>query len=98
MLTPTEIDRASKILKPYYDYYIAHVSKADMAMSLELAALVYALCVKKELKNLLDLGSGFSSFVYRLYASTHSGVRVVSVDDDSQWLENQDVFARSESV
>ncbi|MCE7863101.1 MAG: hypothetical protein DYG99_06115 [Bacteroidetes bacterium CHB5] len=98
LLTPTEIDRASKILKPYYDYYIAHVSKADMAMSLELAALVYALCVKKELKNLLDLGSGFSSFVYRLYASTHSGVRVVSVDDDAQWLEKTRMYLHEQNL
>lgn len=98
LLAPTEIDRASKILKPYYDYYITHVSRADMAMSLELAAFVYALCVKKELKNLLDLGSGFSSFVYRLYASTHSGVQVVSVDDDAQWLEKTRMYLRDQNL
>ncbi|HNT51727.1 MAG TPA: hypothetical protein PKK67_14135 [Cyclobacteriaceae bacterium] len=98
LLTPTEIDRASKILKPYHDYYITHVSRADMAMSLELAAFVYALCVKKELKNLLDLGSGFSSFVYRLYASTHSGVQVVSVDDDAQWLEKTRMYLRDQNL
>ncbi|HRE65966.1 MAG TPA: methyltransferase domain-containing protein [Cyclobacteriaceae bacterium] len=93
-----EIDMASQKLKPFYDDYIAHVSRADMAMSLELASFVYALCVKKEVKNVLDLGSGFSSFVYRLYASEHKGVTVVSVDDDSQWIEKTREYLRKHSL
>lgn len=96
--TQAEIGSARKMLKPYYDYYIANISRADMAMSLELAAFVYALCEKKGFKALLDLGSGFSSFVYRLYASKHEGVQVVSVDDDVKWLGKTRMYLRSQNL
>lgn len=97
-ITPEEISKATQKLKPYYEYYITHVSRADMAMSLELAAFIYTLCVKKEFKTLLDLGSGFSSFVYRLYASEYEGIQVLSVDDDAQWLEKTKGYLRQHGL
>lgn len=97
-LTQEDLHKAAQKLKPYYEQYITQVSRADMAMSLELAAFVYALCVKKGFKTLLDLGSGFSSFVYRLYASEHAGVLVLSVDDDAQWLEKTKGYVRQHGL
>lgn len=97
-VTQEDISKAAQKLKPYYEQYITHVSRADMAMSLELAAFVFALCVKKGYKNLLDLGSGFSSFVYRLYASEQVGVQVLSVDDDAQWLEKTKSYLRQHGL
>ncbi len=97
-VTQEDISKAAQKLKPYYEQYITHVSRADMAMSLELAAFVFALCVKKGYKNLLDLGSGFSSFVYRLYASEQVGVQVLSVDDDAQWLEKTKSYLRKHGL
>lgn len=97
-LIQQDISKATHTLKPYYEEYINHVSRADMAMSLELAAFVYALCVNKGFKNLFDLGSGFSSFVYRLYASENVGVQVISVDDDAQWLEKTRSYVRQHGL
>lgn len=97
-ITPEDLSKATQKLRPYYDEYVTHVSRADMAMSIELASFVYVLCIKKEFKNVLDLGSGFSSFVYRLYASDHNDVQVVSVDDDSQWLEKTRTYLRTHNL
>ena len=74
-------------LRSAYEDYVKHVSRADMAASLELAALLLALCRINQWRRLLDLGSGFSSYVFRLYAKQNPGITVCSVDDDAAWLE-----------
>jgi len=74
-------------LRPVYEHYVRDVSSPDMAASLELAAFLYGLCKANQYNRLLDLGSGFSSYVFRLYARETSGVEVISVDDDARWLE-----------
>ena len=73
-------------LKSYYQYYVKEISRADMAVSLQLATLLLTICKNVKPGKLLDLGSGFSSFVFRKYAKSTTSVRVVSVDDDVQWL------------
>lgn len=73
-------------LDDLYDRYVTDVSKPEMAISLELARFVYALCVNQAPRVILDLGSGFSSVVFRWYAA-HDGRAVVwSVDDDPVWM------------
>lgn len=79
-------------LQPTYQYYVQHISQADMAASLELAAFVLSICQVCRFKKLLDLGSGFSSFVFRLYAKENPSVVVYSVDDDAAWLEKTKSF------
>jgi len=74
-------------IRPYYERYVKNVSRADMAASLELATFMYTLCKVKRYTKLLDMGSGLSSFVFRLYAKETPGVEVYSVDDDAAWLE-----------
>lgn len=85
-ITPEIIARYNTLLKPYYDLYIREVSRADMATSLELATFMYTICEINKYTRLLDMGSGLSSFVFRLYAKEHPGVEVFSVDDDVAWL------------
>jgi len=72
-------------LKPFYSQYVQRVSAADMAVSLRTASFLWAMCVGLEPKSILDLGSGFSSFVFRFYAKSRS-TNVWSVDDDPVWL------------
>lgn len=80
-------DRIRESLKEDYDYYVTQVSIPDMAVSLELAVLLQLLCESLAPKRILDLGSGFSSYVFRKYASVAQGCEILSVDDDAEWLE-----------
>lgn len=88
----TKPDLIAHELQSDYRHYTAEVSKADMAISLELAAFMMSLCLKNNYTKLLDLGSGFSSFVFRKYALNNENVTVFSVDDDVQWLEKTRTF------
>ncbi|MDP2727812.1 MAG: hypothetical protein Q8P59_09750, partial [Dehalococcoidia bacterium] len=56
-------------LLPYYGQYTSRVSIDYMAVSLELSAFLMVLCERFRPSSILDLGSGFSSFVFRYYAS-----------------------------
>lgn len=78
-----------------YQYYVKHISREDMAISRELAQFLNFYCMRKNPKRILDLGSGFSSFVLRRYASRNSDVQIVSVDDDAQWLQKTKSFLQS---
>ena len=80
-----EQETAERELLPFYDNYTRFISSDRMAISLELATFCLALCRLIRPKRILDLGSGFSSFVFRYYAK-EAGCEVASVDDDAQWL------------
>jgi hypothetical protein len=74
-------------LRPYYEEYVTRISRYDYAISLELAGFLLALCYTWRPSRLLDLGSGFSSFVFRLYKKENNPEAIVwSVDDSSVWL------------
>ena len=74
-------------LGPSYLEYVFTVSNAAWAMSLDLAAFLLGLCRSEQPGTIADLGSGFSSYVFRTYAREQPGVQVVSIDDSPQWLE-----------
>lgn len=80
------ISQSKKFLKPFYDQYVREISRPDMATSLELAATLYSICKVNQFSKLLDLGSGFSSFVFRKHSKLNANVIVYSVDDDTRWL------------
>lgn len=83
----------AKELKPYYEEYTSEVSPADMAISLEMSIFLYLFCDITKPKSILDLGSGFSSFVFRHYqATTEVKPDVWTVDDDEEWLEKTRTF------
>jgi predicted O-methyltransferase YrrM len=68
-----------------------------MALSLETAALAWVLCEERKPSKIVDMGSGFSSFVLRHWAKT-SGAEVWSIDDDAAWLEKSRDFCRLTNV
>jgi len=74
-------------VKPYYDLYTSRFNSPWMAASLELSVFTLALCRLLRPARLLDLGSGFSSVVLRLYQrqASHSP-EVWSVDTSAAWL------------
>lgn len=88
----SEIEHNKKRLQPYYEDYVRDISSADMAASLELVAFMFSICEINQYKKVLDMGSGLSSFVLRLYARENPGVKIFSVDDDSVWLERTKRF------
>jgi len=81
------VQRSRRDLEPYYHEYVTIVSSPIMAISLELAAFLNVVCMARTPRRLLDLGSGFSSFVLRRYAGQASAaVEVYSVDHAAVWL------------
>ncbi len=84
-------------LAPVYECYVSQVSSPEMAVSLETACLLAVLCEALEPARVLDLGSGFSSYVLRRAAQRHAG-RVVSVDDDARWLRRSGDFLREQGL
>jgi len=73
---------------PYYDEYIHGVSSEIMSVSLELCLFLLSLCEFRRPGRILDLGSGFSSFLFRFYAAgADPEPEVWSVDDSTEWLE-----------
>jgi predicted O-methyltransferase YrrM len=69
-----------------YEDYCARVGHPVHAASIELAVLVLALCERRDVKRVVDLGSGFTSRVLRDWARDRD-VTVHSVDDSAEWLE-----------
>lgn len=75
---------------PFYRDYVKNVSNPVMALSLELSVFLLVLCDLIKPKNIVDFGSGFSSFVFRYYATHYAkdqSVVVWSIDDSQEWLD-----------
>ncbi len=81
------IKQATEDLRGEHATYLRDVSTPDMAVSLELASFMLALCRVWRPQRMLDLGSGFSSYVLRKYAAEAGGGTVYSIDDDKQWQQ-----------
>ena len=80
-------------LKLPYEEYVATISTPDSAISLELSVLILILCQIRRPRRILDLGSGFSSWVFRFYqAQAQPASEIWSVDDDPHWLEQTRQF------
>lgn len=75
-------------IKSEHKIYIENISSPEMAMSLELAYFIMNYCIKYKPTRLLDLGSGFSSFVFRLFQNNFKEMDIIvySVDDNDKWL------------
>jgi len=94
------MDDAKVILRDVHCAYTHTISTQGMALSLETACLIWALCEKRQPKSILDLGSGFSSYVIRLWATRQAKENpiVFSVDDDAAWLEPSQKFCEERRV
>jgi predicted O-methyltransferase YrrM len=82
-----------------YRRYVTTVSSPAYAISLPLASFLMRLADERRPGRLLDLGSGFSSYVFRRYAAAAGpGVEVYSVDDDASWLAKTRAYLTREGV
>lgn len=91
------ISCATEDLRPAYNRYVATVSSVGMAASLQTSAVLLALCRSGRLTSAADFGSGFSSYVLRLWAR-ESGCEVFSIDDDPAWLLRTEQFLATQYV
>lgn len=92
-------DIAHAELADTYQEYVISVSDPIMAMSLQLAIFMRELCNSIQPRRILDLGSGFSSYVFRRYASDAvSQPEVWSIDDNEWWLEKTRLFLDSHGL
>ena len=86
-------------MRAAYEEYTRNISHEGWPLSFESACLLWSLCEATGPKRILDLGSGFSSFIFRLYRSTAKMEPTIwSVDEDSDWLEKTRVFLRSHEL
>jgi predicted O-methyltransferase YrrM len=92
------LDGAGAELRPAYDRYVRDVSAKEHAMSLELAAFLLELCRRVDARRVIDLGSGFSSYVLRVHTAGRPGTHVTSVDSSADWLERSHAFVRDQGV
>lgn len=74
--------------------YVKSVSTPDMTISFKSSMYIMYLLETINPITVLDLGSGFTSFLCRLYKKNHPKVYVVSVDDDVAWLEQTTQFLK----
>jgi len=82
-------------LKEMYDYYRKNVSGGNYPISLPLARYINDLCWQTKPNNILDRGTGFSSFVFRKYAlESWRWPNIYSVDSNEQWLKKTIEFLR----
>jgi hypothetical protein len=85
----SQVDRDGAI-RLAHAQYVSSVSSSAAAISLELAHLLWFTAHQTQPGLILDLGSGFSSYVLRRYQrdAERSGrkCRVISCDHDSHWL------------
>jgi predicted O-methyltransferase YrrM len=88
-----DMGRLTESLLPYYRDYVSSVSNEIMAASMEISAFLLLACEIRRPRRILDLGSGFSSFVFRFYASkADPRPEVWSVDDAREWLDRTGAF------
>jgi len=87
---------------PVEDAYRAYVELPGpdpvMAASLPFARFLRAWCEAREPARVADLGSGFTSWVLRWWARDGGPERLLSVDDDPEWLEVSRRFVRERGL
>jgi len=89
-------------IKTVYEEYTTSVSTPVAAISLELTYVIWFLLNKLRPKLTVDLGSGFSSYLFRLYQDSRKNsddaCQVFSCDDSPFWLEHTRRFLKSKSL
>lgn len=86
-------------LIPDYVDYCKTVSPRSMTIAIETATYVWFLARQLAAVNVIDLGSGFTSYLLRCYArNTATPVTVTSVDDSGEWLGKTRGFIESKGL
>jgi SAM-dependent methyltransferase len=74
------------LMEPYIDY-CRNVSRFGMPVSIQTAALFAYVCCETKATRILDLGSGFTSYISHVLSD-----EAVSVDDSREWLDRTGSF------
>lgn len=86
------------ITQKYHDYK-KNISSGNSAISLELGLYLFEMTKSLNPKLILDLGSGFSSFVFRYVCKQNAGVMSCwSVDDSREWLDQTRKYLTNNSL
>jgi predicted O-methyltransferase YrrM len=86
-------------LQRAYQDYTSRISPDPIAISLELATFLAVMCARCRPRSILDLGSGFSSFVFRTYVKElQPQTLVCSVDHSIRWLNTTRAFLRERGL
>lgn len=86
-------------LRAVYDRYVAEISSWDWAVAWRTALALDALCDALRPRRILDLGSGFSTYVEcRWVRQAQSDTGIVSVDDSAEWLETTRAFLAGDGL
>lgn len=80
-------------LRQAYEQYVEAWSNPVFAISWEAAVYLHILAKIRRPANILDLGSGFSSYVLRL-----DGRTVYTVDSDENWLARTNQFLEHNKI
>ena len=88
-----------KEMRAAFIEYTDTVSYEGMPISFESACFLWSLCEALKPERILDMGSGFSSFVFRRYQVT-AGLKpeIWSVDESAEWLEKTGEYLRSHGL
>jgi predicted O-methyltransferase YrrM len=96
---PYDLADARMQLSLEWQEYVARTSVRTHAMSLETAAFLLWLCRQRRPTAVMDLGSGFSSYVLRYYQrQDDESVEVLSVDDSADWIPKTVGFLERHSM
>jgi predicted O-methyltransferase YrrM len=79
---------AAEWVEPMLEDYLSRYNRRrDTAIAIEGALALVRACAEKMPRRILDLGSGFSSVIFREWARRQSArIEVVSTDDNPGWL------------
>jgi hypothetical protein len=88
------------MITPYYRDYVSSVSSEIMAASFELSLFLLTFSKFTRPARILDFGSGFSSFILRLYSFKITGEKpqIWTVDDSPEWLAKTSNFLKKHNI
>lgn len=91
-----ELNQLNDLFRTAHNDYVSNYSAPLISMSLNRGAFFYFFCKKLKPKHILDLGTGFSSYIFRYYQKeVNPNAVVYSVDDSKFWLDETKVFLSS---
>jgi len=91
----TALTSCGSEIRPAYDVYVNNVGSVGYTISFETASYLAWLLRAKRCNSILDLGSGFSSYITRQYASAAEySVICTSVDTENLWLKRTGQFLK----
>lgn len=97
-----EFKKKNKLNKEKLKYshhdYISNFSVGTSAASLEVSAIIYSICEIIDCKNLVDFGSGYTSYVLRKYEKDQKkNLSIYSIDSSVTWLDTTKNFIKKQN-